>query len=505
MELPGTQGAASPFWSPDSESVAFFAVGDLKRVDRTGGAVTTIGPAAGGVRGAWSPDGQVFMNTLGFGRITQVVPASGGQPIPVPDVQDTPYLLPDGQHYVYRDFAEDGRPLFIASLGSNERTPLELRIDTLPVVYSQGHLLFVRDGALMAQPFDARVLELSGEAAVLAEDVSVGTLMPGGGVFSVSETGVLVYQKTPRDVDSTLMWLDRRGAPGGVVAESGAYSTVELSPDARQAAVTIFDPATGSRGIWLFDLSRPGIRTPFTTDFPGGNPVWTPDGSRIVFMDDRETGQAVLAERMVGRTGSMDILLDDSYNNRPTSWSPDGDLLLFTKTSSYLSPVGTFGDVWGYPMEGDREPFPILQTPAREHHGRLSPDGRWMAYSSDESGRTEVYVVPFPDLQTTTPVSANGGSIPRWSRDGTELVYLGADDMLMAVSLTEVDERLEVGPAQPLFQVRPPPARAGQRVVGGAYIYDVMPDGRFLVNMADGEPEPSSIEVVLNWLDMLEE
>ena len=507
-ELPGTEGAASPFWSPDSRAVAFFAAGALKRVDPLGGAVTTVCASPRGILGTWTDD-VIYFTELDADRLTSVVPASGGQPTPLPNLPGAPYFLPDGEHFLWRDrtAVAGASNCAIASLSSGELRPPLLRADAGPVLYSQGHLLFIRDAALMAQPFDPEHFELSGEAVALAEDVSTGTLTPGAGIFSVSENGVLVYRTDTAAVDSTLRWVDRTGTLINIVADAGWYGHVELSPDARQAAVTVGDRVTQTPNIWLFDLSRLGVQNPFTTDSEGVDPIWSPDGSRIAFLDPRQRGQPVMAHKPASGIEAAHVLMDDTYYNFPTSWSQDGQFLVFSKGASFTSPTPTTRDLWALPMQGDQQPFSVLQTPANEFNGRVSPNGRWMAYQSDESGRDEVYVAPFPDVDRRVPVSAGGGSFPRWSRDGTEIFYLAGDNMLMVASVTEDGGRFGVGTVQPLFELRPRLARPGMSAAARAgYPYDVAPDGqRFLVNMAQGAPTPSPITVVLNWPALLEQ
>ena len=214
---------------------------------------------------------------------------------------------------------------------------------------------------------------------------------------------------------------------------------------------------------------------------------------------------------MVQKTASgneaAQVLMDDTYYNFPTGWSQDGQFLVFSKGSSFISPTSITSDLWALPIQGDQQPFSLLQTPARERNGRVSPNGRWIAYQSDESGAEEVWVAPFPGVENRVRVSIEGGSFPRWSRDGTEIFYLAGDNMLMVASVTEDGGRFGVGTVQPLFELRPRPARPGMVAAAGAgYPYDVAPDGqRFLVNMAQGEPTPSQITVVLNWPALLEQ
>jgi Tol biopolymer transport system component len=284
-------------------------------------------------------------------------------------------------------------------------------------------------------------------------------------------------------------------------AAYGLVPWVSLSPDGRRAAVSVKDDsASGQRGrpkkdIWIFDIAR-GVRTRFTFYPPitglgpeANSPIWSPDGSRVVFASNRN-GHFDFYQKAASGAGAEELLLADSVDKALESWSPDGRFLL------YYSPAGTpNGDVWVLPLVGDRKPFPLVQTPFDEYFSQFSPDGRWVAYQSNESGRHEVYVTPFPGHGEKWQVSTGGGIEPRWSRDGNEIFFLAgataggaAADKLMAATVKTVGTRFEIGSIQPLFDVRRPSQAQG--------IYDVSADGRFLIDTAE---EQTPITIVVNW------
>jgi len=499
--LDGTDDASSPFWSPDSRALGFFAGGKLKRVDASGGSPVTLCDAADNRGGAWGRDGTILFApsaTVATRLPTglQRVSASGGSPQTATTLADGeashvgPTFFPDGRHFLYRALLlgqAGAGPIYLASLDSRERKLL-LTASSTNVVFSEGHLLFLRETTLTSQPFDVKRMVLAGEALPVVEDIE--TLgVPPVGIFSASENGVLVYGRGTAYGTSEIAWFDRAGKKVGVLGERADYGDVEVSPDGNRAAVTVFDPAVKTRDLWIFDLVR-GLRTRFTFDPAEENtPIWSPDGSHLVY-SLRVSGTLELYQKATDGTGAPEVLLADHRNKFPACWSPDGRFVLYMVDNG--APTGW--DLWILPLFGDRKPRPFLQTPFNDAQGRFSPDGRWIAYISNESGRYEVYVTAFPGPGGKWQISSVGGTTiavwPRWRRDGKEISYLAPDGTLLAAAVNGQGARFEVGDVRPLFS----PRSRGPR-----WPYDVSPDGRFLVNAVVERGGSSPLLVVLNW------
>jgi eukaryotic-like serine/threonine-protein kinase len=491
--LAGTEDAYYPFWSPDSRFIGFFAGGKLKKIEAAGGPTLTLCDAPLARGGAWNRDGVIVFAPDSAGPLQQIS-ASGGVTSAVTKLDDArgelthrwPYFLPDGQHFLYlrRSItgSESETAIYVASLGSKE-SKLLLRTNS-NVAYAQGYLLFLREGTLMAQPFDAQRLETSGDAFPIVVGVQSEPSMARG-VFAVSENGVLAYQTGSVRNGSQLASFDRNGKQLSVIGDVAIYGYPQLSPDGRRVAVTIVDPTNGNEDVWLYDVAR-GLRIRFTVD-PADerNLTWSPDGSRIVFASNRK-GHFDLYQKASSGVGSDELLLESELDKYPMSWSPDGRFLLYLGVDPK-----TKLDLWVLPLGGDRKPFPFLQTEFNEANGQFSPDGRWIAYASDESGGNEIYVAPFPGPGAKQQISTSGGRQPRWRGDGKEIFYLAPDNKLMAAEVNGQGASLVVGAVRPLFEVHP---------YDYGYVYDVTADGRrFLVNTAVEQKASAPITLVLNW------
>jgi len=348
--------------------------------------------------------------------------------------------------------------------------------------------LFVRDAMLLAQPFDADRLTLTGEAVPVAEQVQVSGFPPVG-IFSVSETGVLAYQAGMGRTNSELTWFDRAGKKLGVLGQPGPYQDVELSADAKQASVSVPDRVGRTSDIWLFDVAR-NLRTRFTFDAADELvSVWAPDGSRVAF-NSRRKGAVDLYVKAASGAGAEELLLADRFDKVPVSWSPDGKYLLYVAVGATPS-ASSANDLFVLPLFGERKPFPFANMPFSEAPGEFSPNGRWIAYSSNESGANEVYVAPFPGGGGKWQISNGGGALSRWSRNGDEIIYLAPDNTLVAVDVDGHGTAFGVGTARPLFRPRIAPTR---------YEWAVTPDGqRFLINTLPEQSVSSPITVVVNW------
>jgi dipeptidyl aminopeptidase/acylaminoacyl peptidase len=498
--LPGTDGAAYPFWSPDDQSVGFFAQRKLKKIDVSGGPPQTLCDAVLPRGGTWNRTGDIVFSA-GAGRHMYRVSAAGGAAVLLPDdglnqERHWPSFLPDGQHYVYF-----GRPqkhgIYVGSIDSS---PAKLLLsDYVSAAYAPpGYLLVLLGssrgapgGTLFAQAFDPSRLEVIGEPTYVAERIQYESGLARG-AFSVSENGTLVYGTTG-SATTQLMWFDRAGRALEAVGGSLPFGQPSLSPDEKTLAVELVDRVTQDQDIWLIDTTR-NLPSRFTSH-PNNitfMPVWSPDGARIVFAWARGTPPN-LYQRTYSAGGGDELLLKSTSNSQPTDWSRDGRYVVYAS----LDPK-TQWDLWSLPMLGShaaQKPVSFLQTEFNEHLGRLSPDGRWLAYVSDESGTNEVYVATFPAGEGKTRISLNGGSEPRWDGQGKELFYLAPDKRLMAVTVN-LGTKVQIGSTATLFKIHTGPTRN----FGFDVNYSVTRDGqRFLISTAAEGFSAASTTIVLNW------
>jgi serine/threonine protein kinase/Tol biopolymer transport system component len=486
--LAGTDGANSPFWSPDGRWLAFVADGKLKKLDPSGGqAVTLCESALSG--GAWNRD-DIILFTLVNGPLAQVH-ASGGAPsnvttLPAEDARHAhPFFLPDGHHFGYVAFGLGFESaVYVASINSSERTQLPLDA-TIFVQYAQGFLLFAQGSTLMAQRFDERRNALVGAAVPVAEQLRVD-YGSRSRHFSASATGVLVFQEDPFP-GFELVWYDRRGRRTGTLGNAADYSDVHLSPDGRKLLVSIAEPGTTNRDLWMFDVAR-GIRTRFTVSpEPETHNTWSPDGSRIVY-DSLRKGHRDMFLKASDGSGDEEVLLETEFDENPIDWSPDGRFI------SYIRRSANTGNIWMLPLEGDRKPFPFRESSFFEIGGRFSPDGRWVAYFSNESGRAEVYVSPFSRPREKLQVSTAGGIDAVWGPDGKEIFYL-SDGKLMVAAVSTDGDQFRVGEVKPMFNLQ----TTGPRVK-----YDMSPDGqRFIAVTRKRESVLAPLTLVDNWPELL--
>ena len=501
--LAGTEGATFPFWSPDSRFIAFQAQGKLKRIDASGGPATTVCDAALRSPGSWSPDDVILFTPQGSAPLYRV-PASGGQPSQVTTLDTAaghvqhwyPSFLPDGRHFLYFVVGSkdrgvtDPRAVYIGSLDSSEPPKPLLDLGT-NIRYANGHLVYLRNGTLVARPFDPDRLEVRGEAVPLVEQVQIAGAGTTGvaGAFSVSDTGALVYQ-TGFTTPSRLVWYDRSGKELGQLGETADYGDVSLSPDGRRAAVSVMNAPLGTRDIWLFDLAR-GLREKVTFD-PGDDfaPIWSKHEGETIVFSSRRQGGIHLYRKSWRQAGPEALLYEDSLGKFASHWSADGERI------AYVGGGGIIGrsDIWMLQLSG-RRAAPFLETPFVETHPQFSPDGHWVAYTTTESGQFEVNVRALDSSGEKWAVSAAGGGWPRWRADGTELFYVARDGTLMAVAIRRAGGRLDIGDARALF-----PVRWRTEVRLDAYNYDVAADGqRFLLNTYVEDAASSPIVLVVNW------
>ena len=509
-ELAGTEGASYPFWSPDSAWIGFFADERLRKVALAGGPAQTIAEAFQGRGGSWGADGTILFSPAPRGQI-QSVSESGGDPTAVTEAGDGspparrfPSLLPDGRHFLYTDtnVEPERAGIYLGSLDGDP--PRRLLPDPSNAVYAprgpqadSGLLLFVREATLTARPFDVAQLEFSGGAFTLsATPAGAGNSAFYG--FSASASGVLAYTADSRAAGRRrLVWVDRAGAlvdRTGLIADG--LTSLALSGDGGRVAYAAREGQ--NMDVWTYDLTR-GTRTRLTND-PAydGAPAWSPDDSQAAFSSRQGANGADLFLSPTDGSSAAALLLDTRDPKVLYDWSRDGRFILYTsqdpqtRTDLWYLERTAAGDGW--------EPRLLLSAPADERHPRLSPDGRYVAYQSDKSGRLEVYVQPFPDGGRRTTVSTEGGSQPRWSRDGAELFYVAPGDTLVAAQVSTEGE-FTISSSAPLFQ------REGLAHGHRLSQYDVSLDGqRFLTTEpvnADGEAVVSDtfVRVVVNWPD----
>src|SRR5215475_8912689 len=493
QSLPGTEGALFPFWSPDSRSIAFFSAGKLKRVEVSGGAPQTLCEASNAGGGSWNRAGDIIIAPTNGGALYRV-PATGAVPTALTTVDQSrgeishwlPQFLPDGQHFFYyasrRQAGESG--LYVGSL-SDKATQHALSSD-YNAVYASGYLLFVRNGALMGQAFDTSALKLVGEPFLIAEQVKTYSIVPH---LSVAENGTLVFQSGSAQLPQ-LVWFDRSGKQLGTVGEPADYSNPSLAPDGKRLAVGVRDPKTEKRDLWLFDLAR-GARSRFTFDPADDlNPVWSNDGGRIFFTSNRK-GQRDIFQKKVNAAEEEELIYTSPEIKNVCDLSPDGRLLIYnTNPNPSNSNDTTRNDLWLLPLEGERNPKPFLKTQFTEDQAVISPDGRWVAYRSNESGRDEIYVATFPQLSGKWQVSVDGGEEPQWRRDGKELFFTDAGRKIMAAEVKTGSGAFEAGAPKLLFETPLTDSGRNRFVVTGD-------GGQFLVITRLSAPAP--INVVLNW------
>ncbi|HEV8231856.1 MAG TPA: hypothetical protein VGQ75_05880, partial [Thermoanaerobaculia bacterium] len=505
VPLNGTDDALHPFWSPDGRSIAFFTPTALKRVEVTGGgAPQKVCDAVAGRGGAWNGSG-VILFTHSANTPVFRVPETGGDPVPATvfeaargdDRHRYPVFLPDGKRFLYwaRAPRTDQTGVYVASLDSPHGR-LVVKAQAMGL-YAAGQLVTVQQGVLVSYPFDEKTARVTGPPIRITEPIPTGN-PPGYAPFSVAGREALAFS-SPLARGRQLVWFDRSGRRLSTVGEAGDYSTPRLSPDGKKLAVAVREQSKADTDLWLFDFGRQ-TWSRFTFD-PAAEraPLWSPDGTRIVYTVGGISTVLDLYEKPASGSGEPRLAVGSSADKFPTDWSHDGRFIVYHTFGGFVPEKDrpaqgkTFWDIWVAPMDGGK-PFPFLATKAVEVQGQISPDGRWIAYTSDESGRLEVYVTRFPDKRGRWQISSTGGTQPWWRGDGREIFYLGPDQTLMSVGV-QAGDSFESGAPTALF-------RASFPMLIPAYWanYGVTPDGqRFLVSELVTETASTPINVVLNW------
>jgi eukaryotic-like serine/threonine-protein kinase len=484
--LAGTDDASFPFWSPDSRSLGFFAQGKLKIIDASGGAVQTLADAPSTRGGSWGADGTVLYTPDSTSPLMRI-PAAGGAPSAMVIHVDEklsrgsprwPSFLPDGRHFIFFELGSDSEGsvqgnIHLAALDSQEDTVLAT--SDCRGQYGSGHLVFVRGGNLMTQTFDEKSLKLDGTPVPIAEEVRVDARGAAG--FSVSNEGKLVFaggQGTTLD----LAWYDRTGKKGDVI-DTGTFQDAHISADGKKVAAARRD-AGGHLEIYLYDLTR-GTKSQFSfSQSRDDDPIWSPDGSTIVF-DSARSGKIDLYTKPANGAHDEELLYHDELDKYPSSWSADGKYIAYEAV--HLAHV----DVWVMPMFGDRKPFPFLQANHNSRYPAISPDVKWMAFTSNESGHNQVYIVGFPKAGGRFLVGDGFG--PIWNRSGRELYYIDDRFQVVAVEVAAQGESVELGKPQVLFATQ---------ILGTAEFTAASDGSRFLMMQAPLQSSPS-LTLVVNW------
>jgi Tol biopolymer transport system component len=499
----GTEGGNAPFWSPDGTTIGFFAQGGIKKIDVAGGVAQTIAtiPGRGVTRGvattaAWGAD-----NTIVFSHVRIEGGLSSHVTTPNASAKDTahvgPSFLPDGRRFLY--FALPSKTIHLASLDSTETKQL-LSADTRATYAPPGYLVFVRGTTLLAQPFDAGSGELRGEAFPIDEKLL--TIPQIGGAVFGSNGNVLAYRLGQQNIERLIEW-SRDGKPGRVSDDQGDYRDIALSRDGTRLVLHRHDDSAAGGGLWLLDRTR--NTTSRLTSHVSHNVTahWSPTDDRVAFGSDRDGGVTNFYLKNASGAGPEEPLLKTDEPKNLSDWSRDGRFLVYSTMSAK-----TGSDIWVLPLSDDRKPFPFLRTEAGEGIARLSPDGRWMAYVSNETGRNEVYVQPFPVTGGRWQISRDGGTQPRWRADGKELYYLGPSTRpqhlsMTAVSIAVAGPTLRPSIPSPLFET----TFSGGLTIGGAMSpglmtqsYAVSADGQrfFVLSLVPSEARPE-IKVIVNW------
>ncbi|MBM3818975.1 MAG: hypothetical protein FJW14_08165 [Acidimicrobiia bacterium] len=529
-----------PFFSPDSRSIAYFEANQLKRADIGGGppqVICEVPPLISA--GTWNSDGVILFP--GAGVIHRVL-AAGGQPAPITTLDQSrsetehlgPVFLPDGRRFLFLAVSSQANEsaIFVGSLDSGDR--IRLFASNSKAVYAEpGYLLFNRGDSVFAQAFDAESLTLSGEPIRVASGVPLRVVAPNGspGItssanFAVSQTGVLAYRTggsaggapvAGTEEQRSMFWFTRTGDRSASLGPAGAYVGVDLSPDGRRFAVHRHEGIGGDN--WFFDLAQGRLqRLTFDASQDNSSPVWSPDGTKIAFGSLRNGRWGIYVKPADG-TAAEELIMESETPKGPTSWSPDGSRIVFTENT------GGGGDVWMVPVAGDRKPVPLLRSPTFEGFAQVSSDGKWLAYASNETGRAEVYVRPFPDGPGKWQVSTEGGTFPRWRRDGRELFFYFNNSVISA-AINSTASSIEPGVPAPLFGVPNPSSISvhaaynrfavtadGQRVLislpggGGPNTAGGVADS--IAALADQGTTtstgaaPNAVMVVLNWTRLL--
>ncbi|MGH9866579.1 MAG: protein kinase domain-containing protein [Candidatus Polarisedimenticolia bacterium] len=489
--LAGTDGASYPFWSPDGRFIGFFAEGKLRKIPAGGGTIQTLCEAPDGRGASWSTKGIIVFSPAPFSGLQQVS-AAGGTPSPLTEPEEKgmthrlPHFLPDGESLLFfigNTLIEKANGVFAVNLKTKAITRVAQELSGAQIA-PPGHIAFIREGNLMVQPFDVDRIAVSGEAVPIAEGVTYN-LNRWTGQFAFSSTGLLAFHSDGPGQQAQLTWFDLDGKKLATVGEPGPLRALSVSPDGKRAAVVV--PGTASSDLWLYDLES-GLGSRFTFAANGtffDVPRWSPDSRHIAY-SNAAIGE-ILVKAVDGSAPERVVLKGAVANREADGWSPDGSLLVVRVQS------GTSYDEWIVPMDGRQEPHAFIASPASDISAGFSPDGRWFSYVSNESGRGELYVVPYPGPGGKWQISKDGASFAVWLGRGLSLLYQTEEGRLMTVDLQASGPNLQIGQARPAF--------------GGAALrasWDIVPgSSRILAAMPVGQTSTQTLDLLVNWREAL--
>ena len=494
--MPGTEGINfRPFWSYDSKFLGFFANGKLKKIAVSGGPATTLADVPGGADGAWGRDGVILYDGNTNDPIRRVS-SSGGVPAVAVAGDSTkneqlgwPFFLPDGKHYLFLDITS--KTLRVGNTGSKEVRVLGA-CDSRAEYAPPGYVLFVRNGTLVAQGFDAGALKLKGEPVPIAEPVR--TQGNGGADFSVSQNGVLIYA-SGNTQSGRLLWVDRNGKELETIPSTGMdnFHNMSLSPDGRRVAVRVIDPNVRKRDLWTVDLAR-GVPSRLTFEPDNENhPLWSPDGQQILYWSDKPNASGLYLKSSSGAGQTRKVLASET-ELVCSDWSRDGRFVVYYGAN----PKTSFNEIGLLPMSGDAKPASLIAGPYHCGYGNISPDGHWIAYTSFESGKAEVYVRSFPEQSGQWQISSGGGTNPRWSHSGRELFYLSPDQRMMVADV-RTTPAFEASVPRPMFIAH----LLFPNTLIRSYFEVSRDDQRFLMVATEPGDVLAGSSVIVNWTKTL--
>jgi Tol biopolymer transport system component len=494
LTVGATDGAVLPFWSPDSRHVAFFAGGKLKKVDVNGGEPQVLADAPSGAGGSWNRNGVIIFAPAGAGGLHRVA-AVGGTSTPLTTIAPgatvathrRPWFLPDGEHFLFlaQEPGQIASSVHVGSLGHPDQAPRLLTADS-EAMYSSGFLIYARGPRLLAHSFDVERLQATGEPFPIAENLPFQTDRGVYSSFSISSSGIVCYS-TGDAGRKQFVWFDRAGRVERRVGPAGLYRDFDMSPDDRRLVVARYDPDRGLNHLWLMDVERGALSRFSIESRSHTDPVWSNNGRRIAF-SVREKLFFDIHQQGTDANAKDEVLLTSEHAKYVEDWSRDGRFILYAVLKDGV-------DLWILPTFGSRQPRPFLESPFHKDEPQFSPDGRWVAYNSNETGRWEVYVTSFPDAQQKFPVSTAGGIQPQWRADGRELFYLGLDGTMMSATV-DISRGFTAGIPTALF-------RTGLQRNPGTGQYAVSQDGqRFLLRTDFSDDRSQGFTIVLNWQRM---